>query len=381
MRTFFKLICVVLTLGMTYGCWDIKEIENVNYVTSIGIDYIDNSFVLYAQMLDFTFIAKTESGKSGKRPQTWIGKAKGKTLKLAMNELYSTAQELTSWSHVSSIIVGENALKSNILKTDDLIGRFWEIRLTPWIFGTREPIERLLSVPAFFNFSQRNTLAQEPLEAYDQRSLIEPVRYLKFLSRLWEPGTTVLLPTLSIDSTTWKKNEKIDPKMYIDGAYVIEEGKLLGKLENNKLLGLRWLDKNTTRSPIVITSHGEDAAVVSLGSPSVRLSLSFNNGTPNYHFHIKLNGDIIETLDELTRSEIESKAEDVVRNEVMNTFRNGLEIKSDIYSLEHLLFRQKPTAWKQLKRTHDLLLNESSISSITVKVNINQTGMKVYPLK
>ncbi|WP_116058662.1 Ger(x)C family spore germination protein [Cohnella phaseoli] len=376
-----KLICTILSLGIISGCWDIKEIENINYVTTIGIDYIDDSFVLYAQLLDFTAIAKTESGKTDKTPQVWIGKAKAKTLNLAMNDLYASSQERTSWSHVSSIIIGENALKANVLKVDDLIGRFWEIRLTPWVFGTREPIQRLLTVPAFFNFSQRNTLAQEPIEAFDQRSLIEPVRYFQFLSRLWEPGTNILLPSLSINSTTWKKDEKEDSKMFIDGAYIIDEGKLLGKLDNQKLLGVRWIDKSTIRSPIVISHQGEDAAVLSLESPEVHMSISVINGLPKYHFHIKLNGNVIETLQKVSKRKMESTAEEVVRNEVMNTFQNGLTIKSDIYSLEHLLFRRKTAIWKELKRSNEPVVNADSISAIMVKVNINHAGMKIYPLK
>jgi len=376
-----KLTCVFLILVLICGCWDIKEIENINYVTAIGIDYTDQQFVLYAQMLDFSAVAKTESAKSDKRSQVWIGKAKGKTLNLAMNDLYATAQERTSWSHVSSIIVSERALESGILKTDDLIGRYWEIRLTPWIFGTKEKIEQLLAIQAFFNLSQRNTLSHEPIETYDQRSYLVPIRFLKFMSQSSEPGTTVLLPSLAINSTTWTKNEKKDSKMFVDGAFVLSDGKLRGLLNNQKILGLRWVERKTWRSPVAITIHGKDAAVVSLGHPRVRKYVTLSNGKPKYHLHIKLSGNVTEILREISRREIEEKAAEVVRNEILNTYRNGLKINADLFSLEHLLFKHHTRTWKEIKRSGLHMIDENSIPTVKVEIKLDHVGMKTFPLK
>lgn len=36
----------------------------MNYITAIGIDQEDGDFVVYTQMMDFTSVAKNESGKT-----------------------------------------------------------------------------------------------------------------------------------------------------------------------------------------------------------------------------------------------------------------------------------------------------------------------------
>ncbi|WP_227874375.1 Ger(x)C family spore germination protein [Tumebacillus algifaecis] len=376
-----KLMPIFLLVNLICGCWDIKEIESINYVTGIGIDYVDQHFVLYAQMIDFTNVAKTETGKSDKPAQVWIGKTKGKTLKQAMNRLYSSMQGRTSWSHISCIIMSENALRTDFLTSTDAIGRYQEIRLTPWIFGTKEPLDQILTTPAFFNVSPLNTVSHEPVEDYKQRSYIAPTQFVKLTAQLTEPATTILLPSLSINRSTWKKNEQKEPKLFVDGAYAMSEGKLIGLLNNKKLTGLRWVEQKTKESFLAITKNGEDAAVLSLEHPKVRKSMKIVNGKPKFQLHIKLNGNVNEVYKEVTREELEKIAAEVVRTEVVTTFQNGLKINSDPYRLEHLLFKHKTGVWKRLKSSGDSLLNEHSLDSVTVKINLDHFGLKILPLK
>ena len=51
------------------GCWDNKEVQDINYITALGIDYKDNKYIIYVQMLDFATIAKQESSKPTEKRQ------------------------------------------------------------------------------------------------------------------------------------------------------------------------------------------------------------------------------------------------------------------------------------------------------------------------
>jgi Ger(x)C family germination protein len=332
-------------------------------------------------LLDFTSVARTEAGKSDKPAQIWIGKAKGKTLKLAMNSLNASSQERMSWSHLSTIILSDNALKAGILTSTDIIGRYQEIRPIPWIFGTKVPIDQLLVTSAFFNASPLITISHDPLEDYKQRSYIVPTRFFGFIMQFTEPATTILLPSLSIDSSTWKKNKKEDPKMFVDGAFAMSDGKHISFLSNKKLLGLRWTEEKTKSSPVVITKNGEDAAVLSLEHPKVRKSVRIVNGIPKYQLHIKLSGNVTEVLKEMTKDEIEKKATEVVRTEILTTYQDGLKMKSDLFSLEHLLFKHETRVWKKLKQSGQSMLDENSLDSVSVEIYLDHIGMKFLPLE
>lgn len=364
---------------MLSGCWDIKEIENIDYVTAIGIDVEERQYVVYAQMLDFSSVAKMETGKSDKAAQIWVGKAKGRTLDLAINKLYDTAQQRTMWSHVTTIIVSENALRAQALMRDDLIGRYQEFRHTPWIYGAKGSIEKLMVTHPFFNVSALNTISHEPVEVHELKSFIVPMRYISFMSKLTEPTGTVVLPALAIDSRTWRKNEKNDPKQFVDGAFILSEGKYSGPVGNEQLTGLRWTERRTYRSPLAVEKNGEVAAVLSLENPKIKWSISFVDGLPKYRLHVGMNGNVTEVLGDISWDEIVNAASEKVKEEIIGTYRAGIRRQIDIYNLNYLLFKRHTKRWSQYKSEERPILNERSLDQVYVRIHLNHAGMRMLP--
>ncbi|WP_106767668.1 Ger(x)C family spore germination protein [Paenibacillus faecalis] len=374
-RNIIKRVAILLIFSLLCGCWDNKEIEDINYVTAIGIDYVDDQYILYIQMLDFTNIAKTESGKSKSPPQVWTGKSTGKTLNQAISNIAESVQERTVLSHISSIIMSEKFLKTDVMNNIDTIHRYYEIRLTPWVFGTKESIEKLMTTKPFYNTSPLKTILHEPLQEYKQKSDITPIQYIKFLLGLTEPATTTLLPNVAIDSSAWKMNMEQDPKLIIEGAHVMSNHKYNGYLTNEELTGLRWMQEETWRSPIHIKKEGIDVASMALVKPKIHKSLNIIHGEPKYHIQIELDGIVTEVLTELTKTELEKEAAEIVKREILDTYRNGLNIHSDVYNLEYLLFKKETGIWKKMKHTSEHLLSERSLDLVTVKVNIKHISM------
>ena len=73
------VIGMVLLISQT-GCWDMKTIQDTNYITAVGFDYQKGRYVVYCQMLDFSSVAKQEGGKGGQPPAIWVGQEEGKRL-------------------------------------------------------------------------------------------------------------------------------------------------------------------------------------------------------------------------------------------------------------------------------------------------------------
>lgn len=375
-----KLMWLMVLLNLLTGCWDIKEIQDINYITAIGIDQEDGNFVVYTQMMDFISVAKSDSGKAEKPSQIWTSKTKGKTLDMAINGIYDSSQQRTIWSHISCIIISDNVLKSNVLTKLDTIGRYQEVRMTPWVFGTKDSIEQLMNIPAFFNLSPLNTLAHEPVEEYKQRSYIEPIRYFDFMALMTEPGWTVLLPNLTIDTKTWSRNQKEDPKIEVNGVFAISKGVSNGLFTNDKLTGLRWLEADTKRSHIPITNQtGELAGVAVLSNPKISVKLNIVNGMPKYRISVKLSGNVVEALDDMNKTDIELQAAKGVREEILTTFKNGAASKTDLFSLEHVLFRRDTRLWKKINQSSAQAIDTSALETVHVEIHLDHAGMKLLP--
>ena len=102
-------VCSMLAIGVILltGCWDSKEVQSINFITAIGIDYADNQYTTYAQLIDFSSIAKQEGPTPREGSKIWIGRGTGSTLSMAINNLYQTSQQQTLWTHVKAIVLSK----------------------------------------------------------------------------------------------------------------------------------------------------------------------------------------------------------------------------------------------------------------------------------
>lgn len=152
MKRVWILVC--LTSLLLSGCWDNNEVQDINYITALGVDYKDEKYIIYVQMLDFATIAKQESNKQTEKAPIWVGRGTGTTLTEALIDLYTSSQQRVSWGHVTALVLSESVLKPKLLaQVFDLTNRSQEIRYTKWIYGTKDKMEDLFTVSPFFQLS------------------------------------------------------------------------------------------------------------------------------------------------------------------------------------------------------------------------------------
>lgn len=369
-------IALLGIITITTGCWDSTSVEKINYITALGIDYQKSKFIVYGQMMSFGSIAKQE-GTQARTPATvWVGKGEGDTLNIAMNELYSTAQRKIIWSHVTTILTSEEAIRHGFSTFVDAIVRFREVRLTPWVFGTRMPIPDILTSEAFFNLSPLETISHSPEASYKQKSFITPIKYMTFLADLKEPAKTAILPMLTINPDQWYKLKSPHGKMEIDGALLLSEQKYKGHLSMGELDGLRWVTRQTNRSPLLVTDRNKKLGVVSLENPSVQVRVSDPSSHPRYTLRISMKGNIVEMVGNFNdEAMLKRLAEETVKKEVRTTFEKSLALGADVLQLEYALYLDHYKDWKRLTGAKQLTLEKDSLAEIDVNIDLIHSGM------
>ncbi len=368
------MAALLVGMALITGCWDAQNVEKINYISAIGLDYEKPNYVVYAQLLEFSAIAKQESPESRGGTKTWVGKGIGESLNLAMNDLYNTAQQRMVWSHVTTIFIGEKALKQWPGGYVDALTRFREIRLTPWVFATKQPITEIMNAPAFFNLSPRDTISHSPAANYMQHSWILPIQYMTFLGDYNEPARTVILPILSINPDQWEKSEKPDPKLTWDGAFIMSGKKIKGALKHEDLKGLRWVIGNTVRSPLKVQENGKLLGVVSLEDPLVHIDVKQASGRPQYHLRISLQGNVVELFGDTPEKELVAAAKKMMENEIRFTYEKGIAIHADVLQLQYALYLQHYKDWKRMSEDQ-LALDKSSLDGIDIQLKLLHSGM------
>lgn len=369
----------LVALVLLTGCWDIKNIQDMNYVTSIGFDYVDNQYKIYVQMLDFNSVAKVEAGKPSQRVPVWVGTGKGETVIDAVNDLYHTSQMRVFYGQVNSIVVSERVMKKGLCDVQELQNRYYEMRYTPWVFGTTDPIDKLFAITPLFHLSPIISLLHQPLQSYKQKSTISPITSREFVSSFHEPGQAVLLPSLTATDQQWKQGASPHELLDINGVFVFQDGRYQGWLSESALPGLRWMEPKTNRSPLIVHKQGRPQAAVSLETPKVRIRPHVEGPNVTYDVSVKLAGNISDVSRPMTEAELEEAVAERVRTEIRQTFENGLQINSDVLQLQHMLYRGHNKEWQRLKREGGLGLTPASLGEIRVEIRLSNAGKLKYP--
>ena len=377
MRSRWVRICTILLPMMLVltGCWDVKIIQDVNYVAAIGIDYKDGKYIVYNQIVDFSSVAKQEAGKPSQAALEWTGHEEGETINDAIGKLIRTSQQHIYLGHVSALLLTESALRRGMSVITDSLLRFRENRFSMWTFVTKESLDEIFATPAFFNLSSLSSVMHQPMETYKQLSSIRPLYLFDVMHDYREPGNTLLLPSLSITKDIWNKNNKPEGKLFVDGAFAIREDKVQKSFGEKELRGRRWLENSTSFVIIQLVKEEKTVGTVSVTNPKSTVKPIVSDEEVSFQLSIHAKAIMQEMIEPLDEATFEEETVNAIREEIERTFNIGQKAGVDIYALEHELYRKNFQAWSRLTDNGSRKLPKYSLGPIEVKVKLLHTGM------
>lgn len=372
-RAVSVLCCVSMLAVLLAGCWDIKDIQENAYATALGIDYVNGQYIVYIQTLDFSNVAKQEMGKPKGKTPIWVAKGVGSTLSLACYDVLRASQLKLIWEHITAIVFSENIMKQDMISLMDSVLRYREVRNTLWVFGTKDPIDRIFTISPIFDMSPMLTVLHEPGEIHSQRSYIPPIRLQRFIALLHEPEMTVLVPSITINTQSWEKNAQEAPQLQVNGVYSFYNRTKSGWFPEERLRGYRWMSRKTVEAPLYIQKGAVPQIVLNLGHPKQKVAVAMKDGKPRFNIKLKIQGDIAEMLHKMSEAEAERLAEEEVRKHVLQTYSFALDSGTDVYSLRHKFYRTAHAEWKKYGK--EFRLDPNSVD-VDVEVDIKHAGIQ-----
>ncbi len=365
-----KKLLILPLLFLLAGCWDTNQPERMYYIQGLGVDYKDEQYEIYAQIIDFTNIARTEQ-PNPEATQSEVGVAKGKTIDEAFFKLYQTMDERLFFGHLSYVIFSENVAKTN--KSKEIVNtfiRYRELRYTTWVYVTTSSLEELLLTPPIINKSITLSKLSDPLNSFGQSSLIRPITFRELMIQMDEPSHEVAIPFIEL-SDNWSTDKGVDPGVKFSGyALLAEKEGLKGYLLEDDVEGVQWLSRETDRTEVTIPleefSDPHITVVVNDVKPTIHAIPTSNS------IQFDINIELIVQANEVTSNELAEKIKDgvekQVKDEINKTYTAALEKQVDIYRLSEVAYRKKVRAWKEVEKDGKVPLTESSIRSLNVVV-------------
>ncbi|WP_099301592.1 Ger(x)C family spore germination protein [Bacillus sp. Marseille-P3800] len=377
-KCFFLVFLTMITLS---GCWDAIDLQDIQYITALGIDYDEESaeYIVYGESINFGQLSVSQEGRQEAESGAWVAVSRGNTILMALENFNSKSNQTLHWGHVMVIVYGMNALEhESIVEINEGLYRFQQIRTTPWVFATSEKLEDILLVTNMYGDTV-HTILFNPDSVYKERSIIRPMSLHQLMRAYAEKGRSATLPKIDINEKELEDNTgKKKDALHTNGAVLLKGGKSPKIFDDLQLSGLRWLDYHTVNTPLQLYDEGRTIAALNIIRPKSRIRSEVVDGDVYFDISVDINASLLdfppdETLGaSRTVDEILDLMKEKVEKQIRDTYMLGLEHGKDVYSLENHLYRSHVRAYKQVEDTFQL--REDSLRTITVHPTIEHTG-------
>ena len=379
MKRKFILIISLTVLLLLSGCWDVTEPQRMYYVHGVGVDFKDNQYEVFLQLINFADVAKSESMNT-QAAKAEIGRAKGKNLEEAIYKLYRSIDQEVFWGHMAYLILTEEAMKSeHAISVIDSFLRFRETRYQMYIHCTQEPLEEILLISPILDKSLPNSKLTSPLKTGFVEAYIEPVTFRNLILDLNEPSHESALPLISINKE-WKDSEKESEKeTHLQGLGILSKDGFKGMIKGDEARGTQWMKKHTTRGDLTFKlNSSEEYLTVDLEKLNLDIKPIVKGNEVQFEVEIQVNATVNGFKGKVTSDEVRKGIIKELTKEIKTTYEAGLNIDVDIYRLSEYLYRDNVKAWKRLEKDGKVPLTKDSISKINVTVNKINPGRKTF---
>ena len=373
-RFIFLMLCCLLLAG----CWDVDEPDRMLYIFGLGVDYKDGEYIIHAQIIDFSNIAKSEQPNSPDAVQAEVGTAKGTTPSEAFYNLYRVLDEKLFWGHFSFVVFSENTLKdgrANILINTFI--RFHETRYNTWVYVTKNDVKEVMLTTPVINKAISLSKLADPLNSYHQDSFTEPMNFRRLIIHLNEPGHETKIPLVSIYDK-WETTKEEDTTYHLHGVAVITPDEFKGFIEDDDAAGLQWLSEKSIRSGITTETSTKEKMSVTLTNISSKRTAIVNDSTVQFDISVSVVATVSGFHGTITNDEIKQAVMKQLEKDIRQTYTKGLELDADVYRLSETLYREHVREWKKIEKDGKIPLDENSLRNISIHVTKVNSGRKTF---
>ncbi len=377
------VILLIILTTLLAGCWDSREAQRYFYIYGIGVDYKDGKYEMYAQIISFANIAKSEQPANPDTIQAEVGYSTGATEHEAFYNLYKSLDEQLYWGHLTYIVFSEDLLKSGNMNTViNSFTRFHDTRYQTWVYSTNESVKDIMLVTPILNKAISLSKMSDPLNSYRQDSTIEPMDIRKLIRKQDEPSHEVNIPLVSLEQN-WETQKGKNPTTKIDGISVVSPKEYKGSISGDDVKGIQWFNRKSQRVEMKMkdpesTSEEGDYLAADGKVDSVKVKPIVKNNDVKFDIDLKIEVDLTGFQRNLQEDELRKASVNLVKKEIKDTYAIGLNMNADVYRLSEYLYRKDIKTWKRLQKDGMIKLNEDSIRNINVDIVKVDSGRKSF---
>ncbi|MCP1136246.1 Ger(x)C family spore germination protein [Paenibacillus polysaccharolyticus] len=353
---------LVLSLFLTTGCWDRREINDLAIVMAAGFDQGEQDSVRMTVQIFLPKTASSGTGQMSKGPggsgETISLSSEGVTAASSLSGLRSRLSRHIFWGHNDVILLGDELAKEGIEDVIDFTMRNSEMRERTDVFVVDGQVEEALNINPSLERSSAETLRElTNMHAGINTNVKELVEMLK-----GDSGAAVL-PTLKVSSNGESTpNEQLG--LNITGTAILKKDKLVGWVNPYKTRGILWV-RNTFHPDVIniepVRNEGAFTIQVIQGETKLKPQIRGEDWSMDIFIHLK--AKVLEsTLLTQPRykkyaKELEEEINTYVEQCVQDTLHHmQTKLKADVFDFAQAFHMKYPKEWEKNQNQWDIVL-------------------------
>lgn len=393
----FIMFILILSIVLLSGCWDRKELQDIDIVSAIAIDKggddVENRYRVTVQVINEGQIAGGQQGVKGELSPVTTYTSTGSTIQEALRKIAPKLPQELFFPHVQLLVIGEElARKEGIQDLFDWIERDSQFR-------TLFPV-----------LVVRNNTAKSVLEIMTS---LEPIPSAKIVGGLestqktWGEYASSRVDQVikqlggeaahltGIEITGGKEGgemltnvQQISPlaELEIKGIGIFKKGKLKKWLDDDAARGVNWINNELTKTTLNIDCKKKKKGLaVDMMRSKTNIQAKIKNNKPVIYVSVRSESHISEVHCSMDLGkyenfeELEKQLEKEIKEEIMMALEAAKEEKSDIFSFGEYINREDPKLWKKIeKKWNDEIFPETEVK-VEVLAFIRRSGLRTKP--
>ncbi len=384
MKKSMTFILIVIFMLLLSGCWSKRELNELALVAALGIDKINDEYIISVQVINPGEISSHQSS-SGRSPViTYVGK--GESLFDAIRKITTLSPRILYFSHLQLVVFGEELARDGFGDAFDFLVRDQEIRndfnilvakesTAKGILNVLTPIEKIPAnkILNSARVSEKSCGSTLFIDSDELINLLGSENNGPVLSSIEVIGDKVL----GIDKTNVERIET-PAILKFTGLAVFKKDKLVGYLSEKESKHYNFLNDKIESTIEIISCPKEGTLSTEITQSKTKINGKFDNGVPKIKVKIDIQQNVAEVKCDIDLSEennlkiIDKKTSELVKENVeqtINTIQNNYQV--DILGFGEVLHREDYKAWNAIKEEWSTLFRELEVD---VEVNVNTFG-------
>ena len=372
---------LLLSLVLSGGCWDRRELETLAVVTGMGLNYaaqgdgyeVAFKIVRAAQLQS----ASGGAGGGGELKPVWILRSTGPTVFEAVRNATFQSSRRLFLSHNQVLIISEAVAKGGLLPALEFFVRDHEPRNTQWLLLTPdEPVEILDAAAGLERVSALAIV--DLMKQYQLTSKIKPVYLADYIKTRIEKTTANTLPIIRIYETAGKK------ELLLDGTAILKEDRLVGFLDHKETRGLLWVLGEVRGGVITVDLPGGGKATFEIFDAIPKVKVEFKEGRVQVKIEIKERAGLgaQTTYADLSTPEQFKKLENLqtkaIEDEIRAALAKAKAYKADIFGFGEYLYKHDHRTWQRLQKEWERYFVDAQVE-IKIEAMVEELGLVTRP--